>query len=101
MWISAKNNFVQIEVAVVPNSGRNQVVGEHNGRLKVKVQSPPVEGAANQSLIDYLSKILKTPKKNIQITRGETSRQKTVAVVGLELGQVHERLQLAVGVTLK
>jgi uncharacterized protein (TIGR00251 family) len=101
MWISAKNNFVQVEVVVVPNAGRNQVIGEHNGRLKVKVQSPPVEGAANQALIEYFSKILKTPKKNIQILRGETSRQKSVAVVGLKVDEVEERLQLAVGVTFK
>lgn len=101
MWISAKNSFVQIEVVVVPNSGRNQVVGEHNGRLKVKVQSPPVEGAANKLLIEFFSKILKTPKKNIQIVRGESSRQKTVAVAGIELDQAKERLQIAVGVALK
>jgi uncharacterized protein (TIGR00251 family) len=63
---------------ILPNSSENKLCGLHNGAIKLKLRAPPVEGAANQAIIEYLSEVLKIPKKNIEIKRGELSRNKQV-----------------------
>ena len=52
--------------------------GLHNGAIKLKLKAPPVEGAANKAVIEFLSEILKIPKKHIEIKRGDISRHKQV-----------------------
>ena len=52
--------------------------GLHNGAIKLKLRAPPVEGAANLAVINYLSELLKIPKKHIEIKRGDLSRHKQV-----------------------
>ncbi|RME17041.1 MAG: YggU family protein [Bdellovibrio sp.] len=69
---------VELLLHVQPKASKTQVVGEHGERLKVKVQAPPVDGAANEALIKFFSKKLKIAKKQICLTHGETSREKTL-----------------------
>lgn len=63
---------------ILPNSSENKICGLHNGAIKLKLRAPPVDGAANKAIIDYLSEVLKIPKKNIEIKRGDLSRNKQV-----------------------
>jgi hypothetical protein len=58
-------------------------VGEHGGRLKLKIAVPPVVNKANVHLPAWLAAQLKVPKSAVRLVRGETSRQKTVAVCGV------------------
>lgn len=74
---------VRLEVSVQPRSSRNQVVGEQNEALKIKLTAPPVEGEANAALIDFLANYLKLPRKDIKIIKGETSRHKLVEIMGI------------------
>ncbi|MEN6350599.1 MAG: DUF167 domain-containing protein [Syntrophomonas sp.] len=74
---------IRFEIKVQPRSSRNQIVGEHEGHLKIKLTAPPVDGEANQALIAFLSEFFKLPKKNVEIIKGETSRQKLVFIKGL------------------
>ena len=71
---------------IQPNSSKNQICGLYGepARIKIKIQSPPVEGAANKELIKFLSKALKTPKTSIEIIRGETSKNKDLLVLADE-----------------
>lgn len=68
-----------LTVRVVPSSSKNEIVGwMANGVLKIKVAAPPVDGKANTELVAFLSKILKLPKFEVEITNGLTSKKKTV-----------------------
>lgn len=70
-----------IKIRVLPRSSRNEVVGKMaDGTLKVKLTAPPVDGKANESLVDLLSDYFNTKKNNIKITRGLTSKNKEVEI---------------------
>ncbi|WP_413291726.1 DUF167 domain-containing protein [Bdellovibrio sp. HCB185ZH] len=76
---------VRLHLFIQPKSSKNQIVGPHNGMLKIKISAPPVDGEANAELIEYLSKFFKVPKRNITLVKGDTGRQKTVDVEGISL----------------
>ncbi|MGS0764753.1 DUF167 domain-containing protein [Syntrophomonas curvata] len=78
--IQETDNGIRVEIKVQPRSSRNQIAGEQDGALKVKLTAPPVEGEANQALIDFLARFLKLPRKNIILLRGETSRNKLIEI---------------------
>jgi uncharacterized protein (TIGR00251 family) len=65
-----------LTVFVQPRSSKNMIAGLHNDALKIKLTSPPVDGAANKMCIQYLAKCLKVPKSSIEIVSGHKSRTK-------------------------
>jgi len=70
-------------VRVQPKASANKILGEHAGALKVSVTAAPEKGKANAAVIALLSKELRVPKSWIEITRGETTRIKTLRIRGL------------------
>ena len=72
------------KVQVVPRASRTEIVGEHNGALRVRIAAPPVDGAANDELIRLLAKSFALPRSAVTITAGHTSKVKTVRVTGAE-----------------
>ena len=84
--------MADIEVRVVPRAKRNEIGGERDGRLLVRVAAPPVEGRANAAVVKLLSKALGVPRSAVTIARGETSRDKTISVEGVDEGAL-ERLR--------
>lgn len=79
---------VVIDVLVVPRASRTRIVGEHEGRLKVQLNAPPVEGEANKALVALLAKTLGVKKKDVTIASGETGRRKRILVVGMKATEV-------------
>ena len=75
-----------------PNARSSEVLGFREGVLRLQVSAPPREGRANRALIELLSGALKVPKSNVRILRGHTSREKLVAIDGLELEAVRALL---------
>lgn len=69
-----------IELKVQPNSGKNEILEQEDGTLKIKLKSPPVENSANKELIELLSKKLKVPKSQIKIINGQTSKFKRIEI---------------------
>jgi len=69
-----------LRLLVVPGASRNEVVGLHGDRLKVRVAAAPEKGAANRKLLDFLAKTLGLPKKALLLTSGAQSREKVVVV---------------------
>lgn len=69
-------------VRVIPRSSKTEIVGEHDGALKVKLRSPPVEGAANAEVIKMLAKSFGVARSAVSIISGETSRNKRVRIEG-------------------
>ncbi|MGD9630170.1 MAG: DUF167 domain-containing protein [Pyrinomonadaceae bacterium] len=81
-------------VRVIPRSSKTEIVGEHDGALKVKLRSPPVEGAANAEIVKMMAKSFGVARSAVSIISGETSRNKRVRVEG---GTVKRLQELAAG----
>ena len=71
-----------------PGAKKTEVQGEHDGRLKIRLAVPPVEGKANEALIQWLSKTLEIRRANIELLAGDLSRLKRVRVQGLTADQL-------------
>ena len=74
-WMKFSDNEVFLDIRVIPNSSKNSISLEDEF-LKVKLTAPAVDNKANKALIEYLSKLLKTPKTSIEIVSGNTSKNK-------------------------
>ena len=82
---------VRFTVRVQPRASRNEVAGAHGEALKVRLTSPPVDGAANVTLVAFLATTLDVPRRAVRIVSGEASRTKVVEVEGIAPAEV-ERL---------
>ncbi len=78
-------------VYIQPGASRNQISGQHDGALKLKIQAPPVDGKANENLIQFISEFTKVSKKNISLLSGEKSRHKKILLRGISRAEL-ERL---------
>ena len=74
---------VFIDVRVVPRAARSGLAGARDGALLVRLNAPPVEGAANAELIQVLSDALRVPRRAVTIVSGERSRLKRLRVEGV------------------
>ena len=74
---------VVLEVLVQPRASRTRVVGEHDGRLKIQLAAPPVDGEANAALVAFLADALSVRRQDVAIVRGDGGRRKVVRVAGL------------------
>ena len=79
---------VVIDVRVVPRAAKSGVAGARDGAMLVRLNAPPVEGAANQELIDVLAGALGVPRRSVSIVSGARSRQKRVQVLGVTVAAV-------------
>lgn len=84
---------VRLMVRVQPRSSKNQISGELDGCLKIKLTAPPVEGEANQALIKFLSGLLNISRQDIVIVRGETSQNKLIEIGGVDEKWLRSRLE--------
>lgn len=82
-YIESSNGIV-FKVQVVPRASRSEIVGAHNGALRVRIARPPVDGAANEELVRLLARSLRVPRSAVEITAGHSAKLKTVRVAGLE-----------------
>lgn len=85
----------RLTVRLTPRASRDEVAGEREGTLLVRVTAPPVDGAANEALVRLLAKVLRVPRGDVLIVSGATSRTKVVEIAGLDEGEVRRRLGLA------
>ena len=81
-FCAANPEGVVLTLHIQPRASRNEVCGIKDGALKVRLTSPPVEGAANRLCREYLAEIFKVPKSSVEIISGETSRHKRVRISG-------------------
>jgi uncharacterized protein (TIGR00251 family) len=76
--------MIQLTVRVVPRASKPGVAGIRDGALLVRLQSAPVEGAANAELIEVLAKVFGTAKRDVTMESGERSKLKRVAIETLD-----------------
>ncbi len=90
--ITEANGSVTFAVRVVPRSSCNQIVGVEGGALKIKLTAPPVEGAANAALIEFIAEWLGVRRSAVSIVSGDKARNKLVRVNGVTRGQLLKHL---------
>ena len=73
-----------LSVRVIPRASKPGIAVEADGSLKVRLKSPPVEGAANDELVELLAKALGVPRRAVTITGGAHARTKRVHVEGID-----------------
>jgi uncharacterized protein (TIGR00251 family) len=78
-------------VRVQPRASKDEIAGEMSGALKIRLQSPALEGRANDALIEFLADLLKTSQGAVRILSGERSRIKRLEIRGVTKQQI-ERL---------
>ena len=74
---------VRFAVHVQPRASRSEIAGLHGDALKVRLAAPPVDGAANEALIDFLATSLGVARRAVRLVSGPTSRSKVVEVEGV------------------
>ena len=75
---------VILDVSVSPNAKRTELVGWHDGALRIRLSAPPVEGAANDALRKWLAAELGVPQARVTLLRGASGRRKQWAVEATE-----------------
>jgi uncharacterized protein len=78
---------------VQPGASKTQIVGTHDGLTKVRVAAPPVDGAANQALVEFVAKRLRIPESRVRVVSGLTSRRKVLEIDGLSQDAIAASLQ--------
>ena len=79
---------IEIAVRVIPRARKTEFAGFRDDVLVVRVAAPPVEGAANEALIEFLASALQVPRRAVQILGGERGRRKRVAIDGVTTQQI-------------
>jgi uncharacterized protein (TIGR00251 family) len=92
-WLRDEGGALTLELLIQPRASRTRVVGEHDGRLKVQLAAPPVDGEANAALVEFLAGALGVRKADVTLRRGEAGRRKTVRIAGVTAEAVVEALQ--------
>jgi uncharacterized protein (TIGR00251 family) len=80
-------------VKVQPRARRNAITGIVGDMLKLALAAPPVDGRANQAVIEFLAELFEIPRHSVTIASGETSRNKMVRISGVSRLVVEQKLQ--------
>ncbi len=90
--VTPRGTGVRFAIHVQPRSKRPGVDGVHGDALRVRVQAPPVEGAANEAVVAVLAEALGVPARAVRIAAGQSGRQKIVDVDGVDAAVAMSRL---------
>jgi uncharacterized protein len=83
---------ITFAIKVHPRARKNAITGTVGDALKLALTAPPVEGKANQSVIEFFADLFEIPRSSVTIASGETSRNKVVRISGMSRQVVEERL---------
>jgi uncharacterized protein len=81
--LTKDNEGIQFSAAIQPRASKNEIFGVMNGALKIRLTSPPVEGAANRTCIKFLAKTLRISPSRVDIVGGLTSKNKIIRIEGM------------------
>ena len=80
--------MITLNVRVIPRARKTECAGFSDDVLVIRVAAPPVEGAANDALIEYLSSALHVPRRAVRIVSGDRGRRKRMAIDGVTVEQI-------------
>lgn len=91
-WCSTAPEGVVVVVHAQPGARRDAVVGLYDGRLKIALSAPPVDGRANTALVQFLARSTGVAKSAVELISGQTSRTKRFLIRGVEIDTVMRAL---------
>lgn len=80
-------NGIQLSLIVQPNASKSEIIGEHNGSLKIRIKAPPVDGKANEAVESFISELFEVRQRQVTVQRGTSSRKKMIEVTGIGMTQ--------------
>ena len=93
LHVTEADGAITFDVQVVPRASRDRLGPVHGDRLKVQLTAPPVDGAANDALVQLVAKALGRPRGDVAIVRGHSGRKKTVRVAGATRDALLHRIE--------
>jgi uncharacterized protein (TIGR00251 family) len=81
---------ITVDILVQPRASRARIGPLHDGRLKVAVTAPPVDGEANAAVIELFARALSVPRGKVEVIAGATSRRKTLRLTDVTAAQLAE-----------
>jgi len=87
-WLVDSPAGAVLNLRIVPRAAKNAIQGELGDALKIRLCAPPVDGAANAALIEFLADAFSLPRARVQLLAGATSRNKRVLLAGLPAAKV-------------
>ena len=88
LTVRASDGGVRFAVRVQPRASRSEIVGVHGDAMKIRLSAPPVDGAANEALVELIADLLGVGRRAVRIVSGEASRSKVVEVEGVTAAAV-------------
>ncbi|HXE95866.1 MAG TPA: DUF167 family protein [Dongiaceae bacterium] len=88
---TVKNDLV-LSVYVQPRASKNQICGIQGEELKIRLTSPPVDGAANKLCREFVADLFDVAKSSVEIISGEASRHKRLRITGNQPGQFSRQI---------
>lgn len=90
--IRVGDGFCLVRVRVTPKASRNEVIGVAAGCLRLRIQAPPVEGAANEKARDFLAGLLGLPRRDVVLEKGQTAREKVFRIMGMSAADIKAKV---------
>jgi uncharacterized protein (TIGR00251 family) len=90
--LSQTDDGLLLDIHVQPRASRNELSGLQGGYLKVRLTSPPVEGAANKLCREFFAKLLGVAKSRVTLVSGQKSRHKRLLIEGVTLADARKKL---------
>lgn len=85
VWYKRENDTVIANVYVQPSAKRTEIVGFYGDALKVRLASLPIDGRANDALLNFVAQLFDVPRRQVALIRGDKSRHKRVAITGSKI----------------
>jgi uncharacterized protein len=84
---------VRVDVHVQPRASKTEIVGMHGGAVKIRLAAPPVDGAANAALVEFVAARLGIAKSRVRVVAGLTGRRKVLQIEGVTAESVAAALR--------
>lgn len=96
-WLQVREGGVVLHLVVQPRASKNEIVGAQGEELKIRLTSPPVEGAANKLCCEFFAAVFDVPKRAVTLESGDKSRHKRLRIEGVTLDEAQRLLHKALG----
>lgn len=84
-WYGLEGEALLLTLHVQPGAKQSEIAGLHDDALKIRLAAPPVDGRANEALLQFIAKCFAVAPRNVELVRGSQSRHKVVKVSGSKI----------------